>query len=136
MRDLKKILNPDDIQAIEATDDTNWIPKDPAEVILPYLEEASREIDPNNVEERIEWTKEVVDKYQELINQCKELEAQIESRCQAVKVPINRSIDMRLLEAMGRVFGFETEEITFEQYKICIQELALLNNNTIPNPGV
>lgn len=130
MPNLKKMLNPGDASIIDATTTINWIPKDPAEVILPYTDKLDKDPETSEVEERIEWTKEVLDKYTDLGNKCKELEAQIEDRCKAVKTTLNTSTDKRVIEAMGRVFGVETEEITFEQYKICIKELAKINNQT------
>lgn len=134
---LKKLLNPNDVQAIDATSETNWVPKDPNELLLPYSREASKELDPQNeIEERIAWTKEIIDGYEDLSNQCLQLEAEIEERCKAVKVSLDPSSfeDHEVIAAMGRVFGIETKEITFQQYKACIQQLALLNDSAIPNP--
>lgn len=136
MPSLKKMLNPEDMSAIDATGATNWVPDDPAEVILPYAKQVAQEFDQDKDqrEERLERAKQIVDSYGNIIRQCRELEAEIESRCKAVKVPLNKDTNLRVIEAMGRVFGIETAEITFEQYKACLKALADINNAAVPDP--
>lgn len=136
MPNLKKMLNPDDMSTIDATSATNWVPDDPAEVILPYVKATGQgtEEEKDEKEQRLERSKEIVDAYSKIIRECRELEAEIENRCAAVKVSLSKNNDLRAMEAMGRVFGIETSEITFEQYKVCVKELAKLNNQAVPNP--
>lgn len=133
MSDLKKLLNPDDVSIIDATGATNWVPKEPADVILPYLDKRQEESkEEEDASKRLKKAQEVIDGYSKIISECRLLEAQIEEKCNGVKVPISRQNHLRVIEAMGRVFGIETEEITFEQYKRCIEELAKLNDQATP----
>ena len=128
MTDLKKILNPDDVETINATGGTSWVPKEPRKVLLPYKAETTVE-EVLDVDKRRQKAKDVVDGYNQLGEECRRLEAEIEERCKDVKITLNRSKHLRVMEAMGRVFGQGLKtEITFEEYKICIQELARLNN--------
>ena len=134
MRNLKDMLTPDDFALINADTSVNWIPKDPQEVILPYINIDSSE-EEEKIEEQRRKSKEVIDGYSKIIEECKQLEAVIEDRCKNVKTTINRQEHLPVIQAMARVFGQgEQTEITFEHYKACIKALADLNNQ-IPKPG-
>lgn len=132
MRDLKQLLNPDDQDLLSAIPGTSWVPKEPSQVLLPYKEE--EDVDRDSLDYRREKSKEVVDGYSKIINQCKDLEAIIESRCKDVKIPLERKNNLTAITAMTRVFGPNTIEITFEHYKKCIEALAEINNQ-MPKPG-
>lgn len=125
MRDLSKLLNPDDQDVLNASSGINWIPKEGENVLLPYVEESEEE---DTLSSRRKKTEEVITKYREIIDKCSALEAQIENRCKNVKITLSKQNNMRVVEAMGRVFGIDTSEITFEQYKQCIKALADINN--------
>lgn len=128
MTDLKKLLNPDDLDTINARAETEWVPKEPRQVLLPYKSETTpKEV--QNIERRKEKAKEVMDGYNKVVDDCNRLEAEIEERCKDVKVTINESQNMSVMAAMRRVFGPDVgNTITFEHYKRCIQELARINN--------
>lgn len=130
MRDLSKILNADDRAVLETVGSINWIPKEPTDTILPYMEEIS--VDEDSISDRKKKTEELISKYDKIIEKCNQLEAQIDKRCQNVKISISPKNNMRVIEAMGRVFGIRTQEITFEHYKKCVAALADLNNQ-LPN---
>lgn len=133
MTDLKKMLNPDDRDIINATGGTNWVPKEPRKVLLPYKVETSVE-EVLDVDKRRKKSKDVVDGYNVLGNECRRLEAKIEQQCKDVKITLNRAEHLRVMEAMGRVFGQGLlTEVTFEHYKLCVKEFAKLNNQ-LPEP--
>lgn len=133
-RDLKKLLDPDDFDLINAQGSTPWIPKEPRELILPYIEKESSQ-EEEGIEEQRRKAKEVMDKYSVIIEECKTLESRIEKRCKDVKVSVSPKEHLPVIEAMGRVFGQGLQsEISFEHYKVCVQALADLNNQ-LPKPG-
>jgi hypothetical protein len=128
--DIKKLLNPSDQQFLDETTGVSWVPKNPRELILPYMSDVPEE-EKKDVDKRREKAKEVVDGYTKIVEDCKRLEGEIEQRCKHVKVPLSRGKHLPVIEAVARVFGLgEVEEITFEMYKVCIRELAKIANNT------
>lgn len=133
MRDLKSLLTPDDFDTVNATADISWLPKEPKEILLPYIPN-STDVEDSKLDQQRKKTKEVLDGYTNIINSCKQVEAQIEERCKQVKVPLSRKKSLRVVEAMARIFGQgEQETISFDQYKACIKALAKINNQ-IPKP--
>lgn len=132
MRDLSKLLNPDDHDILNALPGQNWIPKEPAEILLPYIEET--EVDRSSIDFRRQKAKEVMDGYSNIINKCKEVESMIENRCKAVKITLSPKNNLRTIEALTRVFGIKSNEITFEHYKKCIEALAEINSQ-VPTLG-
>lgn len=129
--DLKRLLNPDDVSLLQENAGVSWVPKEPREVLLPYMSATPNTEEKSNIEIRREKAKEVVDGYTNIIEQCKKTEAEIEERCKDVTVPLNRGQHLRVIEALGRIFGLgQLEEITFEMYKICMRELAAIGNDT------
>jgi DNA polymerase II large subunit len=133
MRDLKTLLHPDDAMILNATQSVNWVPKDPASVLLPYVEENPKD-DITSLEYRRKKAKEVMDGYSNIIEECKKMEATIEDRCKNTVIELSDKTNLRVMEALTRVFGVKTSTITFEQYKQCIKALAEINNQ-LPTPG-
>jgi len=130
MVDLKKLLNPDDNDLLNESAEISWVPKQPREVLLPYMTDTPLEED-SDIENRRTKAKEVVDGYTKIIEESKRMEAEIEERCKDVKIPLNRGQHLRVIEALGRIFGIgQVEEITFDMYKTCIRELAKISNDT------
>jgi len=129
MVDIKKLLNPDDKQLLEENSGVSWVPKNPREVLLPYMSDVPNE-EAGDLESRRKKATEVIDGYTKIIEDCIELEAEIEDRCKTVKVPLNTGEHLNVIEAIGRVFGIQAEEVTFEMYKVCIKELSEVANNT------
>jgi len=129
MVDLKKTLNPNDMDVLSASGETSWIPKEPSKILLPYKTETTSD-DALNVNKRRQKAKEVVDGYNVLGEECRRLEAEIEEKCKDVKITLNKSEHLNVIAALRRVFPNQPSktEITFEEYKICIQELAKINN--------
>jgi len=130
MIDLKKTLSPQDTNALGAQAGVTWVPKDPREMLLPYMSDVPD--DGEQTEDKIRAkAKEVIDGYNTIIKDCERLEATISERSKDVKVPLTREKDLRVIEALARIFGLgEVEEITFQMYQVCIRELSLLTNNT------
>jgi len=130
MLDLKKTLSPQDVNSLGAQAGVTWVPKDPREMLLPYMSDVPN--DGEQTEDKIRAkAKEVIDGYNTIIKDCERLEATIAERSKDVKVPLTREKDLRVIEALARIFGLgEVEEITFQMYQVCIRELSLLTNNT------
>lgn len=134
MADLSKLLTPDDKQIIDATGANNWVPPDPREILVPYLPDKESKETKQGIEGRREKAKQVLDGYADVIAKCKRLEAEIEERCKNVVVDITDPSYYPIRKAMARVFGpGEHKQITFQQYKRCVQELAKTNSN-LPKP--
>lgn len=134
MTDLSKLLSPDDKQILDATGVNNWVPPDPKEILVPFISEKDEPEVKQGVEGRREKAKEVLDGYANVIQECKRLEAEIEERCKDVVVDITTPNLHPVRKAMARVFGSgDHRQITFQQYKKCIQELAKISSN-LPKP--
>lgn len=133
MRNLKSLLSPNDSEALNASKDISWVPKKPREVLLPYVPN-STDIEESEIDQQRKKAKQVLDEYENIITECKKLEAQIEERCKSVTAPLSKKNNLRVMEAMARVFGQgQQETISFDQYKNCIKALAALNNQ-LPKP--
>lgn len=118
---------------LEQDTEIKWIPEDPQEYIMPYVEQSLlTEEEKTDIEKRREKAKQVYDNYSDIIKECEELEEIIDDKCKNVSVPVDDS-DADVLQSLARIFGSGTKEITFEMYKLCIQELDRISNN-IPNP--
>ena len=137
MVDIKRMLDPNDIGILSETGDISWVPKEPRELLVPYVDQEAADKEKSSIEKRRDKAKKVVDEYTKIINNCKLAEAVIEERCKDVKIPLNRAQHLRVMESLARIFGLgEVQEITFEMYKICIKELAKFANNTgAPHDG-
>ena len=131
---LKSMLKPRDRGILDAQSGTNWVPPEPRELLLPYIEE-DKEVDRNSIEFRRNKAREVYDGYGNLITRCKEIEEEIEFQCKEVVVSVNPTTHLRVKEAIQRVFpGSDGKTITFEMYQRCIKELAATSDNNIPKP--
>lgn len=133
---LKTMLNPRDRGILSAEAGTNWVPEEPRELLLPYVEpDEEKEVDRTSIEFRRKKAKEVFDGYGKIAKESEALEKDIESQCKNVRVPMNPSLHLRVIESIKRVFpGHNGSEITFEMYKKCVQALAESSSKNIPNP--
>jgi len=131
--DIKKLLNPRDRDIINSSNTINWVPKDPRVIIAPYLEENNREDE--NVSDLQKKAKKVYDGYGKLIQECKELEDQIEAQVKGVSVSVDPRYALGTRDSVRRLFGTDGTEITFEMYKVCLQELAKIAKENTPSPG-
>ena len=131
---LKKMLSPRDRSILDAEVGTSWIPKDPIELITPYIAEVQKDIDRTSAESRLEKAQEAFNGYGKIIERCKEIEDEIVQQCKNVKVTLKPSNNLSVIAAIKRVFGTDGTTITFEMYKKCIEALARLNNENIPRP--
>lgn len=132
---IAKMLSGQDASILDSRIENSWIPKDPTELILPYIGK-DVPVERNSLEFRREKAKEVYDGYRDIIAACKEQEDDISERCKNVKISLDASKHRRAIEALERVFGTEgLREITFDMYKAVIHEMAALNNGVIPKPG-
>jgi hypothetical protein len=130
-----KSLSPFDRMLLEQDSEVQWVPENPQELILPYVDQTKlTEEEKTDVEKRREKAKEVYDTYSDVIKECEKLEEKIEQRCSGVVVPIEDPSQYNVVEALQRVFGVGTQAITFEMYKTCIKELDALDNGDIPKP--
>lgn len=135
MVDLNKLLRPDDREILEGTSGVSWVPKDPREVLLPYMTDVPTPEDLKSVENRRRKAKEVMDGYSKIIAKCEKTRAEIEQRCKNVTVTLNPSQHLNIIEAIGRLFGIETNQITFDMYKQCIEKLAQMTADKVPKLG-
>lgn len=132
---LQDLLKPRDRDILDAQAGTSWIPPDPKELILPYMEE-DEDVDRTSVEFRRKKAKEVYDGYGQIIKECEELAAEIEAQSKDVKVTLDPTRHLSIIKAIKRVFpGSDGTTITFEMYKKCVQALAKTSNDNIPQPG-
>jgi len=135
MSDYKKRdLSSFDRSFLQRDANVNWIPKDPAELVLPYMEREGPE-EKSGIEIRRERAKEVVQKYKEIAEKCKEIEDELSQRCKDVKVSIKGPGFLRIREACNRTFGRDDiEEITFEMYKAVVEATADESEAATPGP--
>jgi hypothetical protein len=132
--DLKTILNPRDRFALDATSGTSWVPKEPREVLLPYIEKGPDQTR-DELDTRRAKAKEIYDGYGEIAERAKELRDEIADRCKNVTVTLNPSIHGAVIAAVKRVFGTDGRQITFQMYQKAITEMSALANSNIPKPG-
>jgi len=132
--DLQKLLTPRDRSILDAQAGTSWVPKEPRELLLPYVDSTDKIIDRTSTEGRLQKAKEVYDNYGKIIEECRELEDEIEYQCNTVSITLDPSNNLQVIEAVRRVFGTDGRQITFDMYKKCIKALADSNNKKIPRP--
>jgi len=132
---LKEILKPRDRSLLDAQTGSSWIPREPKEVILPYVSDEEEKVDLTTVDGKRKKAKEIYDNYGKIIDTCTTMKTEIEERCKNVVVDLNPSEHLPIIEAVRRVFGTDGRRITFEMYKKCIENLARLSDNNIPIPG-
>lgn len=135
MADINELLGVKDRNILDAKVGQSWVPKEPRELLLPYIDESSS-IEEKDIDTRRRKAKEVYDGYIELSNKCKELKEVIEETCKNVTITLNPSSENRVIDAVKRTFGTDGTQITFEMYKLAIEKLSDLNNKTISKPGV
>ena len=136
MSDLDKMLSPGDADILDTVGRVNWVPKEPLETLLPYMEK-SPSVEKTSIETRREKAKKVMKGYDELIDKSKQLESEIIERCKNVKVPLNRGSHLSVIQAIARTFQIPEDqitEITFDMYKTCIEKLDAINGERIPLP--
>lgn len=132
---LKEILNPRDRAILDAQTGSSWVPREPADVILPYIEEEDDTVDLTTVEGKRKKAKEVYDGYGKVIDTCQTMKTEIEERCKDVVIDLNPVEHLHIISAVKRVFGTDGRQITFEMYKKCIENLSRISNDNIPTPG-
>jgi hypothetical protein len=132
--ELRRMLSPRDHSILDATSATKWVPPEPADVLRPYIREEDKTKDRTTLAFRQDKAKEVFDGYGKIIEECKQLEDEISDRCKNVKITLNPDNQLRIIEAVKRVFGGDGREITFQMYQTCVSEMAKIANSNIPNP--
>lgn len=121
----------DDLEALDATSSVKWVPKDPRELLLPYLPK-EEELEESDIDKRRRKSKEVYDGYTELEEECATLKQEIENQCKNAKVTINPAVELNVMSAIQRTFGTDGKEITFEMYKKALEQLHEISNSNIP----
>jgi len=134
MPDLSAMLNPRDRRIIDDSPATNWIPKDPRDLLLPFINEDTTPTDRASVEFRRKKAKEVYDGYGEIIQRCTQMEEEIEAQCKNVVVTLIPSKHLRIMEAIKRVFGTDGTKMTFAMYKAAVRAFSEISKKNIPDP--
>jgi hypothetical protein len=132
----QKKFSPIDRDTLERTSGVGWVPREPSDLLLPYMEKEGEE-ETTGVETRREKAKEIVAKYEEIQEKCKRIEDEISNRCKDVKVVLDKKDNLRAIEACERLFGRQgIKEITFEMYKAAVQAMTARANTATPEiPG-
>lgn len=134
MPDLSTMLNPRDRRIIDDSPATNWVPKDPRELLLPYIDRDTAVVDRTSVEFRRQKAKEVYDGYGKIIETCTQMEDEIEAQCKNVVVTFVPNKHLRIMEAIRRVFGTDGTTMTFAMYKAAVKAFSELSKQNIPDP--
>jgi hypothetical protein len=122
-----------DRMMLELNSKSDWIPPDPAALVLPYIEKDSPE-EESDIDKRLKKTQQVIDGYSKIVEQCKTIREEINQKCAGVKVTIN-STNEEVLLAASRFFKRKVTEITFDMYKEAVHAMAAETNNNVPNIG-
>jgi len=130
MRNPKDMLSPRDMETLGAQGGSNWIPKEPRELILPFMEE-EEELDRESIDGRRKKAKQIYDDYGKTITECERLRATISNYCKDVTVKIQTN-NVPVVDAIKRVFGTRGTEITFEMYKQVIEKLNQIAEDNTP----
>jgi len=133
MSDTRSPLNPRDISILNAQSGQSWIPKDPVDLVLPYIQKEKEDM--TQTEAKIAKAKRIMDGYKKLEEKSLDLCAIIEDKCKNVVVKLKPADRLSVMEAVRRVFGTEGDQITFEMYKMAIKKFTDISNNNIPKPG-
>lgn len=134
MPDLSAMLNPRDRRIIDDSPATNWVPREPRELLLPYMNRDTSAVDRTSVEFRRQKAKEVYDGYGKIIEKCKQMEDEIEAQCKNCTITLVPDKHLRIMEAVKRVFGTDGTQVTFAMYKAAVQAFSALSKQNIPNP--
>lgn len=122
-----------DRMMLELQSRSEWVPPDPTKLIAPFLSKTSEEV--SDKESRKRKAQQVVDGYGKIIEECETMRTKIEEKCKNVVVPLDPDNDIRVIEAAGRLFKREVNEITFKMYKEAIERLAKISNDGVPSLG-
>lgn len=119
---------------LELNSKSEWVPPDPAKLISPYIE---KEIpgQESDLEKRLRKTKEVIDGYGKIIEQCRTIRAQLDARCSTVKITIDPIKNKSVLDAARRFFKRDVKEITYDMYKEVVHAMAAATNENTPHVG-
>lgn len=118
---------------LELQSKSEWVPPDPTKLIAPFISKSTGET--SEKESRKLKAQNVIDNYGKIIEECETMRAKIEEKCKNVVVPLDPDNDIRVIEAAGRLFRREVNEITFEMYKEAIERLAKISNDGTPSIG-
>jgi hypothetical protein len=130
---LTTLLHPRDRRILDEQAGVSWIPEDPKELILPYMDaESEPDVNGSSVEARRKKAREVYDGYSKVIEQCRELEDEIESQCKNCTITLDPARNLSVIEAIRRVFGTDGTQITFAMYKACVKALGEISASSIP----
>ena len=110
--------------------ESDWIPPDGINLVLPYLEKESLENE-SDIDKRRRKAQQVMEGYQKIIDQCNEMRVEIEERCKdvAITIPENQPA---VIDAVRRLFRIDTKEITFDMYKQVVKKMAEIGNQDLP----
>ena len=133
MSNIKSVLNPRDVKTLDASYNDNWVPKEPRELLLPYID--NDPIEDDDIEKRRKKAKEVYDGYGKLIETSRKLKERIAEECKDVVITLKPSTEKSAIDAVKRVFGTNGKNITFDMYVNAINALADISNKSIPKLG-
>jgi hypothetical protein len=125
------IFSDKDRKVLDATSKSTWIPPDPVDLIIPYLENKSIE-DESDTDKRRRKTREVYEGYANLESDCREMRDKIAERCKNIKIMISEDKNKVVFDAASRLFRREVKEITFEMYMQIVHGIEQLGKNSIP----
>lgn len=132
--DLKEILSPRDKGILSTNNGSSWVPNDPIDVLLPYINEKKVKPEENSIEDRRKKARDIYNGYEDIEKQANLLKEQIADRCKHVAVDVSPS-EQTVVDAIKRVFGTDGTKITFQMYQRCISEMANRSEQSIPKPG-
>jgi hypothetical protein len=133
----RKRFSDQDRTILEGESQVTWLPPDPQELILPYIQTIDQ-VDRGSIEDRKRKAKEVMDGYGNLIEVCKRMEDEISEQCKNVVIGLDPKEHFRVREAIGRVFGIDPDDangITFDMYKRIIHAFMKRGDRNIPKLG-
>lgn len=110
--------------------ESDWVPPDGVNMVLPYLEKESLENE-SDVDTRRRKAQQVMDGYQKIIDRCEEMRVEIEKRCKDVVITVPRD-QPAVVDAVRRLFKADLKEITFDMYKQIVQRMAEIGNQGLP----
>ena len=114
-----------DRKILDAVSKSTWVPEEPAELILPYIEKDDIEGE-SELDKRRRKSHEVYDGYISLEAQCKQIREDIAKRCQTVSVKIDPDKNFEVLQAARRLFRRDVKEINFEKIKEEYEKLGVI----------
>jgi hypothetical protein len=133
MADIKSALNPKDASIINAVSGQNWIPKDPMSLVTPYIDKTKKEL--TSAEAKKQKAIRIYEDYGKMEQKCADMCQVIEEECKNVRIKLDPSSRLNVIEAVRRVFGLDGTEITFEMYKMAVKQMTDISNKSVPRPG-